>query len=174
MSEGVGAGPAGGTGGGESGDARTAAAKARVQLDDAEAAEVKASAAFDEAKIKAAKLAAKLGALKGAESPQPDVAMGPSSSTLLLEGELGFVRKMVEGKEARLKAHAAQLEVQLAKGGTGKGKGSDARADAEPYATADGDAKEDKLKENLQILVTDSRASTAEAKDTLNQLEVLQ
>ena len=64
----------------------------------------------------------------------------------------------------------------MAKGGAGKGKGSasDARADAEPYATAEGDAKEDKLKENLQIMVADSKAATAEAKDTLSQLETLQ
>ena len=65
------------------GDARTATAKAKLQLDEAEAAEAKAVTAFEESKVKAAKLAAKLGALKGAEAPS-DVAMAPTSS--IVEG----------------------------------------------------------------------------------------
>ena len=157
------------------GDARAAAAKAKVQLDVAEAAEAQAAVAFDESKVKAAILAAKLGALKGAEAPASDVAMAPPSSAVILEGELGAVRKLVEAKEAKLRANAAQLELQAAKG-TGKGKGSDARAGAEPYtaSSAEGDGSTVSASRDLQLLVEDGTKQTAAAKEALGTLESLQ
>ena len=155
------------------GDAKAATAKARLQLTEAEATEAKAATLFEEAKVKAANLAIKLGALKGAETPA-DVAMAPS--TVLLETELGSVRKMIETKELKLKADAARLELHSAKAaGKGKPSGSDSRAEAEPYTTtATEGEKETWVGKDLRGLVEDGTKQTAAAKEALTTLESLQ
>ena len=93
------------------GDAKAAAAKARVVLDDAEAAEVAAGTAFENTQAKTAEVAAKFSALKGAETSSGDSVMVPAAFTLSLETELGRVRKLVASKEAKVRGYAAQREL---------------------------------------------------------------
>ena len=122
------------------GDARATAAKLRVQLDEAEAAEVKAAETFEAAKAKSGELALKFGALKGGQPAASDAAMQPPDATVAIEGIVGKVRLMVANKEAAAKRYAEAFDLQASKG-LGKGKGTGARADAAPY-TPSGDGED--------------------------------
>ena len=156
------------------GDAKAATVKARQALTEAEAAEAKAATDFEDARVKAAALAAKLGALKGAEAPA-DVVMAPTSATVILESELGTVRKMIDAREKSAKLHSEKLALQTAKAaGKGKGVGAEARAGAEPYAEAASGGEAVFGSEDLQILVDDQTQKAAAAKEMYANLEGLQ
>ena len=109
--------------------------------------------------------------LKGAEAPA-DVAMAPASSTIILESELGTVRKMIDAREKSAKLHADKLALQTAKAaGKGKGAGAEARAGAEPYAET---AAGSEANEDLRILIDDQTPKAAAAKEMYANLEGLQ